>query len=255
QPRLGLQAEERKQLGASLPPNCNVSNKRTFRPLANGMIPDPFSCMNEKDVQWVGDQVWVYQCPFAVPLNEIDKFQFASLNFDGLDTFAVATLDGHEILRSGNMLVFHRVDVWDLLRGKESHVLETVFESATKMGQLEMNEHPEHTWGAWNGDPSRTAMRKAQYHYSWNWGPKLMTCGPWKSIYLELYTSRISDLSVSLKLSENLQTAKILVSAEIEGSATTIQIELFHDRARITEEILEERSGTTKTEFMTHSPR
>lgn len=241
--------------------------------LTNDIIPNPFSGTNEKDVQWVGDQVWVYQCSFTVPLNEIDKFQFASLHFEGLDTFAVVTLDGHEILRSDNMFVSNRVDVGDLLRGKESHVLELVFESATRMGQLEMNEHPKHAWGAWNGDPSRTAVRKAQYHYvsfaslahfnskanmveqGWDWGPKLMTCGPWKPIYLELYTSQISDLSFSTIISEDLQTAKILVSAEIEGSATAIRIELFHDGARITEVSLEEVSGIAKTELAIQSPQ
>lgn len=30
-------------------------------------------------------------------------------------------------------------------------------------------------WPCWNGDPSRLFVRKAGYHYGWDWGPTLMT--------------------------------------------------------------------------------
>jgi beta-mannosidase len=129
------------------------------------LIPDPFTSTNENEVQWVGDQAWVYRCSFTLPSNELARFQNASLIFEGLDTFAAARLDGKEILRSDNMFISHRVDVGELLRSKEEHVLELVFENATDRGQLQMEQHPEYAWGTWNGDPSRTAVRKAQYHY------------------------------------------------------------------------------------------
>jgi beta-mannosidase len=133
--------------------------------LAHNLIPDPFSSRNENEVQWVGDQTWVYQCSFTIPSNKMDKFQHASLIFEGLDTFVEVTLDGKEILRSDNMFVSHRVDVGETLRSREDHVLVLVFQSATERGQLEMKRHAEHAWGTWNGDPSRTAVRKAQFHY------------------------------------------------------------------------------------------
>jgi len=133
--------------------------------LAHNLIPDPFIGTNEAEAQWVGGQDWVYQCSFTVPTHEIDRFHHASLIFEGLDTFCVAKLDGEEILSSDNMFVSHRIDVRHLLRSQQEHILELVFQSATEKGQLEMKKHPKHAWGTWNGDPSRTAVRKAQYHY------------------------------------------------------------------------------------------
>jgi beta-mannosidase len=133
--------------------------------LAHILIPDPFIGTNEAEVQWVGDQNWVYQCSFNLPTREVDRFQYASLIFEGLDTFCVVKLDGKEILSSDNMFVSHRIDIRDLLPSLQEHTLELVFQNATEMGQLEMKRRPEHAWGTWNGDPSRAAVRKAQYHY------------------------------------------------------------------------------------------
>jgi beta-mannosidase len=87
------------------------------------------------------------------------------LIFEGLDTFCKVKLDGKEILSTDNMFISHRIDVTDLLNLQQEHTLELVFQNATEMGQLEMKRHPEHAWGTWNGDPSRAAVRKAQYHY------------------------------------------------------------------------------------------
>nr|VWO95209.1 Ras homolog enriched in brain [Ganoderma boninense] len=56
----------------------------------------------------------------------------------------------------------------------------------------------------WNGDSSRLHVRKAQYNYGWDWGPVLMTVGPWKPIHLETYTTRIVDLDVRPRVDEKL---------------------------------------------------
>ncbi len=32
---------------------------------------------------------------------------------------------------------------------------------------------------SWNGPSSRLYMRKSQYGWGWDWGPVLMTVGPW----------------------------------------------------------------------------
>ena len=44
---------------------------------------------------------------------------------------------------------------------------------------LVLSIHTDHIWGTFNSDEGRLATRKDQYHYGWDWGPKLMTCGLW----------------------------------------------------------------------------
>jgi beta-mannosidase len=87
------------------------------------------------------------------------------LAFDGLDTFATVKLNRDVVLESDNMFVSHRVDVTNLLKSGTDNVLEIDFASA-RLRAIEIREaHPEHTWVGFNGDMSRLAVRKAQYHW------------------------------------------------------------------------------------------
>ncbi|GAA6024239.1 hypothetical protein JCM11491_002517 [Sporobolomyces phaffii] len=160
--------------------------------IASGDIPDPFLGLNEELVQWVGETTWVYRCKFELGELPIDGEQ-TDLVFEGLDTFTTVFFNGRKILESDNMFTPYRVNVTADLR--RSNELFLVFESAFRRGRrleekyLGRGKH----WPAWNGDPSRLFARKAGYHYGWDWGPTLVTAGPWKPIRLETYAARIFD--------------------------------------------------------------
>lgn len=126
------------------------------------IIPDPFIGKNENDVQWVGEKAWIYKTTFATP--KVDGAK-AILAFDGLDTYATVTLNGKEILKTENMFIPERVDVTENLESEEENVLEITFDSTWFIGKKLVEKYPDHHWGCWNGDPSRLAVRKAQYHY------------------------------------------------------------------------------------------
>lgn len=49
-----------------------------------------------------------------------------------------------------------------------------------------------------------------------------MTCGPWKPVYLETFTSRIDELYFTVDVPESLATATITATAEVVGPATDI---------------------------------
>ncbi len=128
----------------------------------HGLIPDPFIGKNENDVQWVGEASWVYQTKFVSPV--VPAGSRAVLAFEGLDTFATVKLNGKTILETDNMFIPERVDVsGDLAEGENE--LSIAFESAYLKGWKRVEEHPDHKWGCWNGDSSRLAVRKAQYHW------------------------------------------------------------------------------------------
>lgn len=130
--------------------------------LYHGIISDPFLDMNENDCQWVGEVPWVYQTTFMSPDPGAGK---AILAFDGLDTYATVKLNKKQILKTESMFIPERVDVTKSLIPKGQNVLEIVFASAFLTGKNLVEKHPSHRWGCWNGDPSRLAVRKAQYHY------------------------------------------------------------------------------------------
>lgn len=145
--------------------------------IVNNLIKDPFVGKNERDVQWVGEAVWVYKTTFKGPSLGDGGIVKAVLAFEGLDTFATVVLNGQEILKTESMFISDRVDVTALLRPEadSNNELEITFESAYLKGKKLVEQHPEHKWGCWNGDVSRLAVRKAQYHWVTNGHIKLAT--------------------------------------------------------------------------------
>ncbi|KAK4184472.1 glycoside hydrolase superfamily [Podospora australis] len=184
--------------------------------LHHKLIPDPFIGKNELDVQWVGEAQWVYKTSFSGA--SVPEGAKAMLAFDGLDTFATVVLNGKTILETDNMFIPERVDVTSDL--KEENELVITFDSAYLRGWKLVEQYPDHKWGVWNGDNSRLAVRKAQYHWGWDWGPALLTCGPWRPINLEIYSTKISDLSAESTVDKSLKSASIVATAEIEGSGS-----------------------------------
>jgi beta-mannosidase len=133
--------------------------------LHHKLIPDPYIGKNELEVQWVGETIWVYRTAFASPSTAAGAK--AVIAFDGLDTFATVVLNGTTILETDNMFIPERVDVTDVLAKGEGAQNELVitFDSAYLRGWKLVEKYPDHKWGVWNGDVSRLAVRKTQYHW------------------------------------------------------------------------------------------
>lgn len=134
----------------------------------HGLISDPFIGKNENDCQWVGEAVWIYRTTFWSPeimSEESSSSLKAVLAFDGLDTYATVVLNGKEILKTESMFIPERVDVTPLLKKSGENELVITFDSAYLKGWEIVEQHPDHKWGVWNGDITRLAVRKAQYHW------------------------------------------------------------------------------------------
>ena len=141
------------------------------------------------------------------------------LAFDGLDTYATVKLNDSIILESDNMFIMHRIDVTDKLSYNKDNILEIVFKSALLESQRIKAAHPEHKWVGFNGDMARLAVRKAQYHYGWDWGPVLTTCGPWRAVRLETYQARVDDLRIDYEVDSTFKKVSGSITATIEGSS------------------------------------
>ncbi|KAI5850735.1 beta-mannosidase [Tricharina praecox] len=222
-----------------IPTNIHLDLQRA------GIIPDPHSGTNERDVQWVHDCTWEFETEFFLTLPSLAGRK-AELVFEGLDTFATVSLNGKVILESENMFLEHRVDITDavLLMGKQN-VLTIVFHSAMKRGDALMEEHGKRV--CWNGHYNRPFVRKAQYHYGWDWGPSLVTCGPWKPIYIDIYSAQLSEVSVTPTLTADLKQATIGLRTKTD-SATS------HDDLEITATITSP-NGTQRTVSLTSYSR
>ncbi|KAF3921443.1 Beta-mannosidase [Orbilia brochopaga] len=186
--------------------------------LKHKKIPDPFFEKNELLVGWVAEKHWTYRTVFPSPETASKAGKIHTLAFDGLDTYATVVLNGTEILKSDNMFISHRIDVSKYLSapGGDNELL-IHFEPALERAKQIRDAHPEHIWKCWNGDTARLAVRKAQYHFGWDWGGVYITCGPWRDIRLEEYSARFSDLVASFTLSDDNKRATATVKANIDS--------------------------------------
>jgi beta-mannosidase len=197
--------------------------------LRAGRIADPFVGLEEGAAQWVGERDWLYRCSFDRPPG-LAAGEAVALCCDGLDTIATVWLNGQEIGQSDNMFVPFRSIITSLLRPGQNE-LRLLFASALRVGQAREAEHGRRH--VWNGDPSRVYVRKAQYHWGWDWGPCLLTAGPYLPVRLEVYTARIADLHCPVRVAADLQSATIPLTVMLDDGTSgrsddcRVRVELF----------------------------
>lgn len=175
-----------------------------------------------------------------------------ALVFEGLDTFANVRLNGETILESDNMFTPYRVDISKRLRDGNS--LEIDFAPALLRAREIKAQYPDHRWEGFNGEMARLAVRKAQYHWGWDWGPVLMTAGPWKPVRLEVYHSRIDDLRVDYNVSDDLSAVNASVSVQTEGSADTVAVAVELADNTVYEGTASVQNGKAKLGFSVQNP-
>jgi beta-mannosidase len=167
------------------------------------------------DARWVNEKSWVYRNVVQKPSTPAGSS--IVLVFDGLDTFAKVKLDGQVILESDNMFLGHRVDVTKALEAEGEHTLEIEFDCALIKARELRAKDTTHKWVGFNGDPSRMAARKAQYHWGWDWGPVLMTAGIWRAVRFEVYQACVANVWPKTQLSADYQTAEVTAVIDVES--------------------------------------
>ena len=145
--------------------------------LQNNLIPDPFFGTNEQEVQWVETQDWVYRKSFFVN-NKFLSQSFCTLEFEGLDTYADVYVNDSLVLQAENMFRNYAIDVKSFLHTGLNEV-RIYFHSASNRAKTLQADYPIQL-----PTDERVFARKAQYQFGWDWGPRLVTCGIWKTVRL-----------------------------------------------------------------------
>jgi beta-mannosidase len=180
--------------------------------LNNKQIEDPFYRTNESDLQWIDKKDWVYQTAFSVDDEMFSKDRIV-LHFNGLDTYADVYLNDNLILTAFNMHREWSIDVKQYLKEGENK-LKVYLHSPVKKG-LELYEASTYAYPA-NNDQSENGelgnkkisvfTRKAGYHYGWDWGPRFVTSGIWRSVELRCW----NDVNVeSIYIKQAVVTDKL----------------------------------------------
>ena len=174
--------------------------------LQNKIIEDPFFRLNERGLQWIDKEDWVYETCFTLAADMMRK-ENMELVFEGLDTYADVYLNDECILKADNMFRCWSIPVRQYIR-EENNILKVYFHSPIKIDvpkwdalpyQYPASNDQSENGGLFNKKISIFA-RKAGYHYGWDWGPRLVTSGIWRPVYIRAWSDlRINDVFIEQK--------------------------------------------------------
>ncbi|SCV66949.1 BQ2448_5595 [Microbotryum intermedium] len=216
--------------------------------LAVGKIPDPYKKCNDELVQWVGEEDWLYRTSFDLD-RAPQKSDKVDLVFEGLDTFATVFFNGKKILESDNMFTPERVTVSEHVKQGENHLV-FVFTSAVIKGRMIEQKHMgkgKHM-PLWNGDAARLFVRKAGYGWGWDWGPTLMTAGPWKEVRVEIFADRIIDLHPVALVSEKLD-ATLTLEVDVTNKQLTTNLTVLDPAGKVFKKVSTGGNSSEKAEW------
>jgi beta-mannosidase len=184
-----------------------------------GVMAHPFESMHELGSQWVDDECWSYRTTLS--LVALSAATRRILRFDGLDTVARVFLDGKKLADHDDMFVALELDLRNVPPGE--HELRIDFEPATRVGR----ERRERYFEA-EGLPSdlvrfdeRAFVQKAQYMYGWDWGPRLVSAGIWRPVWLLEHEARLLDVHVAQRHLEN-GTVELSFVSSVEGDGAVV---------------------------------
>ena len=194
--------------------------------MANEIIEDPFFRLNERGVQWVDKEDWIYQTEFTANKDILSK-ECIELVFEGLDTYADVYLNDMEtpILKADNMFRRWRVDVKQSLK-EGTNLLKIYFHSPVKIDMPKWEamypvQYPTSNDQSENGGLLNRKIsvyaRKAGYHYGWDWGPRLVTSGIWRPVYLEAWSELHIDEVYYNQKSVSEKRAEVDVEIEVNS--------------------------------------
>ena len=235
--------------------------------LRQGLIDDPYIGLNERSVQWVDKEDWIYETTFHVTDSQMAA-DHIELCFDGLDTYADVYLNDVKILEADNMFRRWCVDVKTLLKSG-GNALRIYFHSPIKVDMPKWEKHP-HLYGASNDQSENGGVldrklsvfaRKAGYHYGWDWGPRLVTSGIWREVYLQTWNNvRITDTyfrqeKVSKQMATITDVVEVEVDQDISQALITVTDQLKGKPVATKKCMLHKGKNTIPVTFTVKNPR
>ena len=82
----------------------------------------------------------------------------------------------------------------------------------------------------------------------------MLTAGPWRPIYLEVYSSRISDLHFDIEVNRLLDSADVITKAEVEGRGERVRFEISLHGKSVKNETVNVIRGLATASFKIECP-
>ncbi|MFX1448739.1 MAG: hypothetical protein ACFFCG_11485, partial [Promethearchaeota archaeon] len=182
--------------------------------LDNDVIEDPFYGLKEHEVSWVYESDWDYEMGFDLEPSFLEH-KHILLRFYGLDTISEVILNGDILGITDNMFTRYDFQVKEKLKSKGNRII-VKFKSPVKKAQEAKEKRGINLNTGEAAIPGIPYLRKAQYSFGWDWGPKLPDIGIWQPVELIGYDSlKIDSVYIIQKLHYNKNVDGITDVGEI----------------------------------------
>ncbi|MGN0467513.1 MAG: glycosyl hydrolase 2 galactose-binding domain-containing protein [Acutalibacteraceae bacterium] len=185
-------------------PGCNFTDL-----LALGEIPDPFVSLNEKEVAWVGECDWEYKKNVDISKEELHADEII-LEFSSLDTICDIFIGNNLIGKARNCFIKQQFNVKPYLIEGENEIRIYFYSPVKYVSDIYKKEGAPNNA---NGQNGIVHIRKAQYHFGWDWGPVLPLsgiCGNANIIFTN--GARIEYLDVS----QSHENGRVKIFADVQ---------------------------------------
>ena len=180
--------------------------------MANRIIEDPYFRLNERGVQWVDKEDWIYETHFEAGADLLARERI-ELVFEGLDTYADVYLNDEKILTTDNMFRRWRTEVKRLLRPGEN-ALKVYFHSPIKVDLPKYDSLP-YRYEAINDQSANGGL------FDKHLSVFARKAGIWRPVYLEGWNGiRIRDVFYR---QEEVTAERARVQVEVEINAVREQ--------------------------------
>ena len=213
--------------------------------LEQNLIEDPFYRLNEHHLQWIDKVDWEYKTTFTVD-DSLLKKDVIELHFKGLDTYAEVSVNAQKILSANNMFREWKVNIKNHVKPGQNE-LHILFRSPINEGLkkydaqgyvIPVSDNDLAEIGKVEGGKKVSIYtRKAGYHFGWDWGPRLVTSGIWKPVYLNAWDhAYIENLQI---IQNKVEESRATFTAVFEINST--------QKARASLEIVNDENILTAT--------
>jgi len=181
----------------------------------NNLIEDPFYGEREHEMSWVYDSDWIYEKKFKINA-EFLQFSNICLQLKGIDTISDIFLNDKLLGSTKNMFITYKYDVKSLLK-EGQNLLKVIIRSPTEYALKEIEKYGTKLHNMM-GIPGIPYLRKAQYSFGWDWGPKIPDIAIWQSVDLIGYdTVKIESIYPQQTFNYSVNPLKIKSANEIEN--------------------------------------
>ena len=191
-----VQHKEQDWLRCDLP--CDVHSPL----IAAGIIAEPLAEENCFACEWIEERSWWFTKKFKVSRQEIEADRI-ELAFESLDAEADVWLNGAHLGHHRSAFYPFKREVKSLVVAGENTLLVRVTSGLERYSDEDLMLTREATVSlvgdviGVRGDERRVMVRKPQFAYGWDWGPRVATCGIVGDVTIDfLHEFHIRDMHV-----------------------------------------------------------